>query len=60
MRCVICDASSNGLSTYRPDGHYHSKHFTEVNGDYYCDECSDSIEGVGSDWDIEDEVKENE
>lgn len=42
MRCFVCDRSDNGLSTFRPDGNYTSRHFHESDGKYYCDECEGS------------------
>jgi len=55
MRCVICDASDQGLSTFRPDGHYHSSSFTLISGDYHCRECADDIDEVIQEFNEEDD-----
>lgn len=44
MRCKICDTSDQGLSNYRPDGHFHATRFREYDGDFYCEECDSSSE----------------
>ena len=50
-RCVICDKSDLGLSEFRPDGSYYSRHFHEgQDGRIYCDECDSSYSELMSDY----------
>jgi hypothetical protein len=60
MRCTLCDASDQGLSSYRPDGHFHAKSFHRVGEDTYCEECMSSIEEVELEFYEMDEENEDD
>lgn len=60
-RCVCCDASSSGLSMYRPDGRFSAHKFHEMdNGDYFCDECYQGHRDVEYDFNLEDTIAAEE
>lgn len=59
MRCVLCDASDQGLSDYRPDGKFHAHKFTLWEGDFYCEECMNDIDDTVNEMfenDLDDEA----
>lgn len=62
MRCIVCDASDQGLSSFRADGLYHAKHFHEGEQmKFYCDQCWTESEGVTDDFNDDDlEREEND
>lgn len=61
MRCRICDTSQQGLSLFRPDGHYHSTQFHQLpDGDVLCDECFQEGEEVLDMWNLEQTLSEEE
>ena len=60
MRCIVCDASDTGLSTYRPDGNYLAKRFHETHDGTYCSECYQFGEEVLEDWYLEETEKEED
>ena len=59
-RCVICDASSSGLSMYRPDGKYTAHKFHQMDdGDFICNECYEEHKDVEYDFNLEDSLEED-
>ncbi len=61
MRCVICDASSSGLSLYRPDMKFNAHKFHQMDdGEYICGECYEEHKDVEYDFNSEDYLSEEE
>lgn len=59
MRCVQCDANDQGLSEFRSDGRV-PKEFFIVGGDCLCDECYGWGQELEADYNISDELEEND
>lgn len=59
-RCYICDKQSEGLSDYNPMEFFFDYNFHDMpNGDYICDECYDSGQEALSEFEDEEEKKDD-